>query len=126
MKNLLFLCLFAPLSLFSQSDFDYTLFTTKAVYIKSSAEKSDTMQLLIQKKFEKHSNVLKQISVINTGNAVEYKLEFAGASYQTGCPVLMYKVIEVDGEPRENMYVFINPMEPSILFKSDYLFASFH
>lgn len=127
MKNILFLLLLSPLSLLAQRDFDYTLYTTKAVYIDSRDErpgaKPDTLNLSLFRKFEKQANTLKSVSLVNTADAIEYKLEFAGVSYQTGCPVLLYKVVR---DSKEALFVFIDPMEPSVLFKSDYTFQSYH
>lgn len=130
MKSLILLFFLSPLMLFAQRDFDFTVFTTKAVHIDSRDErpgaKPDTLNLSLFRKFEKSSNVLKEISFLNTGNVIEYEIEFVGASYQTGCPVLMYKVLKVDKQDIGERFVFINPMEPSIIFKSETFFSSYH
>ncbi len=126
MKNLILLFFLSPLALFAQRDFDFTIFTTKAVHIGPIGEKSDTLNSSLFRKFEKASNVLKEISTLNTGNVIVYEIEFVGASYQTGCPVLMYKVLKVDKQDIGERFVFINPMEPSIIFKSETFFSSYH
>jgi hypothetical protein len=126
MKLFLLFLFFTPLSIFAQKDFDYTVFTTKSVQIKSHGEVSDTLNLTLSRKFEKQSNVLKAISTTNTADVVEYKLEYQGASFQTGCPVLMYRILKVNGEDFEKMFIFINPIDPTLIFKSDSSSLLFH
>lgn len=118
MKNILFLLLLSPLSLLAQRDFDYTIYTTKANRVFAG----DTIELTLNVKFEKEANILKRVSLTNTGEAVQYQLQFIGASTLTGCSVFMYQIV---GDEKLK-WVFINPMEPSVMFKSNDSFASYY
>lgn len=118
MKSILFLLLLSPLSLLAQRDFDYTIYTTTANRVFAG----DTIQLNLNVKFEKQANILKRVSLTNTGEAVQYQLQYIGVSTLTGCPVFMYQIL---GDEKLK-YVFINLMEPSVMFKSDDSFSSYH
>lgn len=73
---LIFICI--HFSVYSQQDFDYTLYTRHCVVSNLMKKDSSLEELLLERQIIKQNNVLKIVSLSNTGNTQEYKINFQG------------------------------------------------
>lgn len=120
---LLFMFLFAaPLVVCAQKDFDYTIYTTR-LSLRDSSEK--TLELSVLRKFQKEGNRLKVVSLVNTGDAVEYKLAYLGAPLKFGCPEFMYRILSRDDVAGEGV-IWIDPMSSAVTIKTPENTTSFY
>jgi len=125
-KLILFSLLFlVPFLAQSQKDFDYTIYTTKATHEVDTSEQK--LDISVLRKFKKEGNTLKVVSLVNTGDAVEYKLQYLGVQFEKdACAVFQYKIIERDGKPVDQAIISINPVTPSVIISATGNKASFY
>ena len=119
MNRLIILALLFVSSLVhAQKDFDYTFYTSHMVIQGDSS--GSPMNLTVYRKFQKEDNTLKVVSLVNTGDAVEYKLLYQGfrAFTTNGCE-LIYRVLSKDGVAGvEQMLFIINPITPLVIIQA--------
>jgi hypothetical protein len=104
-------------SLWSQRDFDYTIYTNSNYQIIKHSDRVDTLDLTLDRKFTKVGGLLRETSILNTGGMdVEYKIEYVGFSKIKETLMFGYIIKSIDGKPEEDMVVFINPMLGKVVF----------
>jgi len=80
--KLLFLFFLLPFAASAQQDFDYTIYTRHAdMPVNGIRGDSNYLQLLLERRIVKEANRLTVIPISNTGNAVEYKINFYGVQF---------------------------------------------
>jgi hypothetical protein len=85
----------------AQKDFDYTIYTTKADYSGIDSNKVG-LHVTLMRKVQKEANVLKIISLTNTGEAETYNISYVGWDIQS--KYFLYVV-------KEGKTIYVNPIE---------------
>jgi hypothetical protein len=129
MKMLLLSFLLVPVFCMAQRDFDYTFYTTKArmpasvlsghlpkeKQVGSGPEDSAMLELTLPRKIDKQADVLKIISLTNTGDCQTYTLQFLGMQVFEHEQLLVYKT-------DHNQLVYFNPLQLTISLNHEQLF----
>jgi len=107
-KIILVTLLFISAKCFAQRDFDYTIYTTHCSLPDSG---KGNPKLLMQRKIVKKANVIKIISLVNTGDVITYTVRYIG--YEPNANAFTY--LSTDG-----VVIAINPVAPMVklLFKN--------
>lgn len=103
-KFMLLIILMVPLFCSAQKDFDYTIYTSKAYYSGIDTAQTD-LRLTLYRKIQKDANVIKFISINNTGDAITFNINYVG--YDSSTKSLVYTC-------GEGIIIYCNPMIPSI------------
>jgi hypothetical protein len=77
---ILVLALLSCIGARAQRDFDYTLYTRKAHMKGIGAKDTVPAELLLERQIIKANNSLKIVSLGNTGDAIDYHLQYYGIS----------------------------------------------
>lgn len=97
--KLLFFLLFTSIFAMGQKDFDYSFFTTRAIFDNGT----DTMQLTLLRNIKKESNIIKIINITNTSDTWEYDVLYLGWSEDKNS--LIYQIRNT-----EQSNIYINPL----------------
>jgi len=73
--------LFLPFAAFAQQDFDYALYTRHSQCSLFKSKDSIEIELLLERRIVKEGSHLKIVPLMNTGNTVEYGIQFQGCSF---------------------------------------------
>lgn len=106
---ILAILLLAAVRINAQKDFDYTIYSTKADFFDIDSSKVG-LHLTLFRKIQKESNVLKIISLVNTGDAETYNIKYVGYDIQSKS--FLY-VLE------DGMTIYVNPMETVVKVLDD-------
>ena len=105
MKTLLSILLFIiSINATAQKDFDYTIYTNNMV-LSGMDSSYDGSKLFVLRKIHKEANVIKIISLTNTGDAQTFNIKYMG--WDISSKSFIYHT-------EQGQIIYINPIDPIV------------
>lgn len=111
------------LNVAGQQDFDFTISTSKMDMV---ANGDSFNRLSIYKQIEKTGNLIRISNPKNTGNIFEYKVQYIGFQPKDCQTVFTYVILDVNGDPLESQFIYIDPVLPLVIISINGSYSYFY